>query len=119
MMYKDEYRANSDLFSFLKENDLGGAKLKLLLFCGRHPQAKFNLDCIANVLDTTRYHLHFILSDLIQKGMVNEQYCSSGMAHYSLNHEHVINEYMEELTKLDWSIINNLEGELEREVVPA
>ena len=108
-----------DLLSFLKENDFTGLKLKLLLFWGRHPQAKFNLDCIAHVLETSRHQLHATLVELIDKDMIREQYCSSGIAHYSLNQEHVIHHYASELSKLDWSVIKNLEGELEGEAVPA
>jgi len=115
---KNEDLATQDLLSFLKENDFKGLKLRLLLFWTRHPQTKFNLDCIAHVLDTTRHHLHGVLGELIDKGMIREQYCPSGIAHYSLNHEHAINEYILELSKLDWSIIKNLEGELESEAVP-
>ena len=49
--------SHQDLISFLKENEFTGLRLRLLLFWGRHPQAKFNLDCIAHVLDLTRHHL--------------------------------------------------------------
>lgn len=114
-VYRDERVAIPDLFDFLKENGFTGFKLKLLLFWGRHPQAKFNIDCIAHVLNTTRHQLHGTLSELIDMGMINEQYCASGIAHYSLNQEHVINQYVSELSKLDWSVIKNLEGELEGE----
>ena len=110
--------ANQDLLSFLKENDFTGLRLRLLLFWGRHPHAKFNLDCIAYVLDITRHHLRDILKDLIDKGMVNEQYCASGIAHYSLNHSHVLSEHVNVLSQLDWSSIRVLEGEIEREALP-
>jgi len=108
-----------DLLSFLKENDFTGFKLKLLLFWGRHPQAKFNLDCIAHVLETSRHQLHTTLGELIDKDMVKENYCSSGIAHYSLNQDHVVNHYASELSKLDWSVIKNLEVALEGEAVLA
>ncbi|MCX6005513.1 MAG: hypothetical protein NT082_07580 [Chloroflexi bacterium] len=118
------YRNNSDLasediFSFLKENEFTGAKLRLLFFWCRHPQAKFDLDCIARFLDTTHHHLHEMLRDLIEKGMVKEQYCSSGMANYSINPEHIVSDYISELAKLDWSALRSIEGELEKEALPA
>ncbi len=105
---------DQDLISFLKENDFTGHRLRLLLFWGRHPQAKFNLDCIAHVLDITHHHLHEMLRELIEKGMVEEKYCSSGIAHYSLNPEHELSDYVQELAMMDWSAIRNLEGEVER-----
>jgi len=110
--------SDESLISFLRDNEFTGLKLKLLLFWGRHPQAKFNIDCIAHVLDITRLHLRDILRDLIHRGMVNEQYCQSGIAHYSLNNEHEISSYINELSRLDWGVIKNLEVELEKELQP-
>jgi len=106
-----------DLISFLRENDFTGHRLRLLLFWGRHPQAKFNLDCIAHVFDITHHHLREMLRELIEKGMVEEKYCTSGIAHYSLNPEHALSDYVQELATLDWSAIRNLEGEVEREAL--
>jgi hypothetical protein len=110
---------HQDLVSFLRKNEFTGLKLRLLLFWGRHPQAKFNIDCIAHVLDVTRHHLREIMQGLISDGMINEQYCTSGIAHYSLNHDHSLSRHIEQLAELDWSAIKNLEGEIEREAVPA
>jgi hypothetical protein len=110
---------HEDLISFLRDNEFTGIKLRLLLFWGRHPQAKFNIDCVAHVLDITRHHLREIMSELIDQGLINEQYCTSGIAHYSLNHEHSLSQHVQDLAQLDWSSIKNLEGELEREAVAA
>jgi hypothetical protein len=110
---------HEDLMSFLKENEFTGLKLRLLLFWGRHPQARFNIDCIAHVLDITRHHLREVMRDLIDQGMINEQYCTNGIAHYSLNHEHSLSQHIQLLAELDWSAIKSLEGEIEREAVPA
>jgi hypothetical protein len=55
-----------------------------------------------------------MLRELIEKGMVEEKYCSSGIAHYSLNPEHELSDYVQELATLDWSAIRNLEGEVEK-----
>jgi hypothetical protein len=106
-----------DLISFLRENDFTGHRLRLLLFWSRHPQAKFNLDGIAHVLDVTHYHLRELLRELIDKGMVEEMYCASGIAHYSLNPRHALGDYLRELAMLDWSAIRNLEGEVQREAL--
>ncbi len=112
-----EKMSSHNLISFLKENEFTGHRLRLLLFWGRHPQAKFNLDCIAHFLDITRHHLRELLRELIDKGMVEERYCISGIAHYSLNPQHTLSEYIQELARLDWSAIRNLEGEVEREAL--
>ena len=118
MTYFTESATTQDLCAFLRENEFKGLRLRLLLFWCRHPQAKFNIDCIAHVLDVTRHHLHEILKELVEKGLIHEQYCSSGIAHYSLNHDHAIFSYITELAKLDWSLIKNLEVELDKEALP-
>jgi hypothetical protein len=121
MMISDscENILHEDLVSFLRENELTGIKLRLLLFWGRHPWTKFNIDCIANVLDVTRHNLREILHKLIEEGVIKEQYCASGIAHYSLNHEHSLSQHIQDLAQLDWSCIKSLEGEIEREAVAA
>ena len=110
---------SEELFSFLKENEFTGLRLRLLLFWSRHPQARFNLDGIAHVMDLTHHHLKELLKELIDKGMIDEQYCTSGIAHYSLNHEHELSVHIQKLAELDWSAINSLEVELERKALAA
>jgi hypothetical protein len=121
MMISDscENILHEDLISFLRDNEFTGLKLRLLLFWGRHPKARFNIDCIAHVLDITRHHLREIMRELIDKGVINEQYCTSGIAHYSLNHEHSLSQHVQDLAQLDWSSIRSLEGAIAREAVAA
>jgi hypothetical protein len=108
-----------DLVTFLKENEFTGHRLRLLLFWGKHPQAKFSLECIAHVLDVTHFHLRELLRDLINKGIVEENYSPSGIAHYSFNSGHALGDYIRELTQYDWSAVRNLEWQAEREPVLA
>jgi hypothetical protein len=110
---------HKDLISFLRENELKGMRLRIFLFWARHPHAKFNLEGIAHMLDLTRHNLREILRDLIDEGIVNEQYLANGIAHYSLNREHALGQYIPHLLELDWSTIKSLEGEVERELVLA
>jgi predicted transcriptional regulator len=110
---------NHELFSFLKENVITGHRLRLLLFWGRHPQAKFNLDGIAHFLDITCFHMRELLREMISKGIIEETYCASGIAHYSLNSGHALSEYIQELANLDWKAIMDLDGEVEREALMA
>jgi hypothetical protein len=106
-----------ELTSFLRENELTGLRLRLLLFWSKHPETKFNLGCIAHFLDITSVHLRDMLEELVTKGLVNEQYCSGGMAHYSLNQDHAFSTYVKQLSVMDWSTLNSLEMEINREVV--
>jgi hypothetical protein len=110
---------NHELFSFLKANDITGHRLRLLLFWGKHPQAKFNLYCIAHTLDITCFHMRQLLRELIGKGIVEERYCASGIAHYCLNSEHALSEYIQQMAHLDWKALMNLEGAVEREALVA
>ena len=110
---------DDSLISFLRDNEFTGLKLKMLLFLAHHPQTKFNIDCIAHVLDITCHHLRKLLYELIDKGMINEEYCQNGIAHYSVNRAHEIGNCIDTLAHLDWSAINNLEVELEKELQPA
>lgn len=106
-----------EIFSFIKKHEFVGLKLQLLIFWGKHPEASFNLDGIAHVMEITRNHLMELLKELIDKGIINEQYCSSGIAHYSLNHDHEYSGHIKRLAQMDWSEINSIEGELEREAL--
>lgn len=108
-----------ELASFLKTNEFTGLKLRLLLFWGRHPQAKFNIDSIAHVLDITRLYLQEVMQELITIGIIKEQYCVYGIAHYSLNHEHSFSQQVKQLASLDWSAIKSLEERVERIPVTA
>ncbi len=117
--YCCENMVEPDLFSFLKENDFTGLKLRLLFFWGKHPHTTFDHDCIAHLLDITRYHLRDVIKDLVDKGVVNQGYCANGAAHYSLNHANDKTRYVGELASLDWSILNNMLGAMEREALPA
>ena len=121
MVMSDYYEngINEGLFSFLRENEFSGIRLQLLLFWGKHPQTSFNLDGIARILNLTHQHLKELLKDLIDKGMINEHYCSSGIAHYSLNNDHESIGHIQKLAALDCSVINSIQGELESEVLSA
>jgi len=108
---------DEEMFSFLKKHEFAGLKLQLLIFWGKHPQTSFNLDGIAHVMEITRNHLMQLLKELIDKGVINEQYCPSGIAHYSLNHDHEYSGLIKRLAQMDWSEINSIEGKLEREAL--
>lgn len=103
---------SDDVFSFLRENNFIDLKLKLLFFLARHPQAKFNLDCIAHVLSTTRLNMQAIITEFMQAGLINESLDSNGYANYSLNQEYPLCNYVIKLASLDWKSIKNMEFKL-------
>ena len=93
-------------------------KLKLLLFWGRHPQAKFNLDCIASALDTTKTSLRDTIRVLVEEGTLKEQLNGTGITNYSLNNNQQAQEYIKELARLDWNEIKILKNQLQEEAIP-
>ena len=117
--YCCEKPLEQDLFSFIKENDFSGFKLRLLFFWGKHPHTKFDVDGIAHLLDITRSHLRGIIKDLVDKGLVDEQYSFNGTAHYSLNHGNGMTRYIGELANMDCGALNNMLVAMEREALPA
>ncbi len=113
-----QYRiANSKLFSFLKENRFTGLELQLLLFWARHPHAKLSLYTIASAMDSARTSLRDAISSLVRKHILTEQLNNNGLSTYFLSSEWNIEEYIEELAKMDWTQIKVLEKQLEGEAV--
>lgn len=115
-----QYRiANSRLFRFLEENNYIGMKLQLLLFWGRHPQAKLSLYTIATALDTAKLSLRQAIEALAERGILNEQQDSNGLTTYSLSCDQQIQDYIKELARLDWSEIRIMEKQLQGEAILA
>jgi predicted DNA-binding transcriptional regulator len=115
-----QYRvANSRLFHFLKENSHNNLELQLIRFWARHPRAKLSLYTIASALDTAKINLREAIRALIAKGLLQEQQDGNGLITYSLTSDQQMNEYIEELARLDWNEIRILEKQLEGEAVLA
>jgi hypothetical protein len=101
-----------DVFSFLRENNLMDLKLKLLFFLARHPKTKFNLDCIANVLPTTRHNMQIIITEFIQAGIIKGNSGAIGYSNYSLNMDYSFCDCIIKLASLDWRSLKNMELKL-------
>jgi hypothetical protein len=105
--------ANSKLFSFIKGNDFTRIELRLLAFWARHPHAKLSLYSIASALDTAKFNLTEAISSLIKKNILLEQCNNNDLTIYSLSSDWNTQEFVEELSRMDWSQLKVLEQQLE------
>ena len=117
--YKEMTTIHKDLLSFLKRNSHVGLELQLLLFWGRHPQAKLSLYSIASALDTARINLRHAIKSLVEKNILIEKENSNGLITYSLSENAEIQKHITVLGKLDWSEFKTLERELQEEAFAA
>jgi len=95
--------ANKKLVHFLEKYGNTSPKMQVLLFWGRHPRAKFTLDCIADALDARRLNLKEAVEILVNEGVIEEQQDHNGVKWYSVSQQG--RDYLEALTNLEWSEI--------------
>jgi biotin operon repressor len=111
-----DYRINrivkSDLLLFLKDIGCSGIQFRLLCFWGRHPKSRLSLYTIARALETARINLRHAMTALVEKGILVDQHDSNGLTTYALSGDQRIKEYIDELSKLDWSEAINLRKQL-------
>ena len=108
-----QYRiANSKLFGFLKDNDFTRMELRLLIFWARHPHAKLSLYSIASALDTAKFNLREAISSLVRKSILLEQR-NNDLTTYFLSGDWNTQEFVEELSRMDWNQLRVLEQQLE------
>jgi hypothetical protein len=119
IFYDETQTTHRNLFSFLKRNSHLGLELQLLLFWGRHPQARLSLYSIASALDTARINLRHAIKSLVEKGILTEQQNGNGLITYALARTEEIHEHITLLGKLDWSEFKTLERQLEEEAIAA
>ena len=116
-----DYRINrivkSDLLLFLKDIGCSGIQFRLLCFWGRHPKSRLSLYTIARALETARINLRHAMTALVEKGILVDQHDSNGLTTYALSGDQRIQEYIDELAKLDWSEAINLRKQLKDETV--
>lgn len=116
-----DYRINrivkSDLLLFLKDIGCSGMQFRLLCFWGRHPKSRLSLYTIARALETARINLRHAMTALVEKGILVDQHDSNGLTTYALSGDQRIQEYIDELAKLDWSEAINLRKQLKDETV--
>jgi len=94
---------NEKLVHFLEKYGDTSPKMQVLLFWGRHPRAKFTLDCIADALDARRLDLKEAVETLVNEGIIEVQQSDNGVKWYSVNQKR--RDYLEALTNLEWSEI--------------
>ncbi len=115
--YNESKTTYRTLLSFLKRNSHVGLELQLLLFWGKHPQAKLSLYSIASALDTARINLRHAIKALVEKNILIEKENNNGLITYSLSDSGEIHEHIALLGKLDWSEFKTLERELQEEAL--
>lgn len=98
-------------------NNYSYLELRLLHFWGHHPRTKLSLYTIANAMDTARINLRHAIAALVAKGILDEQQDGNGLTTYSLNSDQQIQQYIEELTTLDWNRASVSTKQLEKEAV--
>ena len=105
--------ADNKLFSFLRGNDFTKMELKLLAFWSRHPHAKLSLYSIAIDRDSTKFNLRETIYSLVIKNILSEHRNGNNLITYSLTCDSNNNEFVEELSRMDWNQLKVLEQKLE------
>lgn len=99
------------LLPFLKDIGLSDMQFKLLCFWGRHPRAKLSLSTVARAMDTSKNSLRGAITALAEKGILTVQQNNNGLTTYTLSQQQS-QQYIDELTRLDWSEMRNLGKQL-------
>lgn len=111
-MLVEGLKTTSELIRFLEKHGNTSAKLQVLLFWGRHPRAKFTLDCIADALDARRLDLKEAVETLVSEGIIERQSDNNGVTWYCVSQPK--REYAEALAMLEWSEIKYWEDQFVR-----
>lgn len=111
--HKEKLTADPDLVAFLKQTGCNDLQFKLLCFWSRHPKAKLGIYSIAKALNTPLHSLTNAIAALVKKGMITHYY-SNGLTTYAIADQPGL-EYINELTKLDWSEMVRLGKQLKSE----
>ena len=115
--YRINRIANYELLLFLKDIGCSGIQFRLLCFWGRHPKSRLSLYTVARALGTARINLRDAMTNLVEKGILVDQHDSNGLTTYALSGDQRIQEYIDELAKLDWSEAITLRKQLKEETV--
>jgi predicted DNA-binding transcriptional regulator len=108
---------NNDLFIFLKDIGCSDMQFQLLCFWGRHPKAKLTLKTVAIALDASKNSVRDAIAALVEKGILVAQHNGNGLTTYALSGDERTQRCIDELAKLDWSSIKNIEVELKKETL--
>lgn len=78
------------------------AKLRVLLFCMKHPKLKFTADCVAVNQELDKVVLEEEIQELIDEGILGKQVSVTGITYYCLNGtQQELTEVTEKFVK-DW-----------------
>jgi len=109
---KAKSRVNSDLLSFLMDNECSEMELDLLRFMGQHPWAKLSFYVITRAFRITVIDLGNALMALVNKDILVHRLDDNGLVTYSLSADENIRAYIHKLAAMDWSAATALKNEL-------
>jgi hypothetical protein len=73
------------LSNALEDHSESLAKLRVLLFCMKHPKLKFTTDCVAVNQGVDKVVLEEEIQNLINEGILGKQTSDIGITYYCLN----------------------------------
>lgn len=77
---------DTERLSGVRENNSAPlVKLRVLLFCMKHPRLNFTTDCIAVNKEVDKVVLEEEIQNLISSGILDKQISDSGITYYRLN----------------------------------
>ncbi len=101
-MIKQEVGVEDKLCQFIKDYCDGQCSQELLLFLGRHRQARFSYLAILHALGARRLDIDRALQHLMNKGLVKMSIADNGLPLYSLTRDESLFGLVSGLAALDW-----------------
>jgi len=100
--------ANSDLLSFLKDNDCNTLHFDVLRFVGKHPNARLSLSVLARATGKKKVDLANAIVPLIEQDILAACQDDNGVTTFSLSSNLTSQCYILKLAGLDWSAAGRL-----------
>jgi len=116
--YEATTRINYDLLSYLDEIGHNSVQFQVLYFLGKHPDMKMSFRTMSAALRTPKNSLSHVITEFIEKGIIQMDFMENGLITYSMTKDHRIRTYIEELAKLDWNEKTSLSKLLDLQVTP-
>ena len=95
--------AKEDLRRFLQKHGDNRIKRELLLFWGRHPNARFTKFALCYAVDCSGLQAEQSLKSHMEAGLVEELTNERGLTFYSLTDDEAKRQLIIELADFDWS----------------
>jgi hypothetical protein len=108
----EKKKEETNLISFLKEAGCDRLQFRLLYFWSRHPRAKLSFYTCSHALHASGNLLRQAVGALVQKGILITKPNTGGLTTYALSHLES-QEYIRQISILEWSSLKKIEAELE------